>query len=629
MPQVAIRRRWRFFLVLITIAAVCVCVLFLAWSFMFPGLVKQGIAAYDRGDWNTAGSLAASRLQKVPDDKEALRLLARSSARQRHDELARAAYPRLGIAALKAEDFYLLGTVIDRLGDHEAAQECWEDGLRADPNHAEMLRDLAHRYLIIGRLSEATELTDRLATRPGWEAQSNLLFGEIKFENDDPAGAARCLTRALDLDPSAHGASIPPEQYSKLLAKSLLRTGKSTEAVRQLQKISTAGSDAEAFWLMSRSYLQEGAVSAASAALGQSGSYRKDNPLVPEPAIYVGSARCAQCHGSIYQSEQTSLHARTFLRGSELNNLALPNHPIPEPTQAGVTHTLDRSDGHVRFETNDRGKVYRAVVDYAFGSGDRGLTLVGRDQAGRARELRFSYYSDGSAWDVTPGHMLKTPTGEDLLGQLLTSDNFDACFFCHTTVARSAREQTGPESADRGIGCERCHGPGGNHLKAVALDFPDLAIANPSRGTGRQIIVLCGQCHSPLKREVSRSDPLAVRFPAQNLTWSRCYAESGGALDCVTCHDPHRDAEKTAAFYEARCLLCHSNSGAPPSHARNGVEIVRRTVCSVNPNGGCLPCHMPVVKTAIPHAAFTDHNIRVRSRTDVGVPSGTLTKPRA
>lgn len=261
-----------------------------------------------------------------------------------------------------------------------------------------------------------------------------------------------------------------------------------------------------------------------------------------------------------------------------------------------------------------------AVVNYAFGSGDRGVTLVGRDLAGRARELRFSYYSDGSAWDVTPGHKSKSPAGEDLLGQVLTNEDFEACFYCHTTVARSAREQTGPESVDRGIGCERCHGPGGNHLRSVTLRFPDLAIANPGHDTGQQVVILCGQCHSPLRKVVVRSDPLAVRFPATNLTWSRCYSESGGAFDCVTCHNPHKNAEKTAAFYEARCLSCHSNSAASPSHLRGGVDKAHQTVCSVSPSGGCLPCHMPTVKNAMPHSTFTDHNIRIHS--------GPPTKPR-
>jgi hypothetical protein len=53
---------------------------------------------------------------------------------------------------------------------------------------------------------------------------------------------------------------------------------------------------------------------------------------------------------------------------------------------------------------------------------------------------------------------------------------------------------------------------------------------------------------------VTRTDPLAVRFPGTTLTWSQCYSKSGGSLDCLTCHSPHRDAEKTPAFYDTRRL---------------------------------------------------------------------------
>ena len=111
--------------------------LFIARAQLTPGTLDRAVAAYDRGDWSTAEALADQWLKTMPDDHQALRLLARSSVRQGRDKRARTLYARIGgAAAMKAEDYYLFGTVIYRLGDRETARECWEQGLRIDPNHA-------------------------------------------------------------------------------------------------------------------------------------------------------------------------------------------------------------------------------------------------------------------------------------------------------------------------------------------------------------------------------------------------------------------------------------------------------------------------------------------------------------
>jgi tetratricopeptide (TPR) repeat protein len=613
-------RRRSIFLIVTTVVLGSGVALFLARARFFPGSLERGLAAYDRAEWSRAAALATDRLKAVPDDQQAVRLLARTSVRLGHDQLARTLYSRLGgAAAMEAEDYYLFGAVINRLGDRETARECWEQGLRGAPNHPGILFELACVFLKMSRFSSATKLASHLATQVGWEARGNLLLGEIKYKEEDHEGAVVLLRRGLDLDPDTHGALEPADYYRKFLAQALLRAGKPTKAISYLERVLAAGPDAEASWLLSRSYLRTQSVGKALTALELGKTYREKHPMSPEPAPYVGSARCAICHSSIYRSEQASLHALTFQRGTELKNLVVPERPVHDPVQPGVSHTIKRAAGLVELETRDHDKTYRAVADYAFGSGDRGLTLVGHDNSGRTRELRLSYYADGSAWDITSGHLSGRPTGEDLLGRPLSVDDVQSCLFCHTTVARSARDQTGPEASDRGIGCERCHGPGGNHLLAVTLKFPDLAIARPSPGSGSQVVAMCAQCHSPLVSEVSRSDPVAVRFPGTTLTWSKCYTQSEGSFDCLTCHDPHRNAETTATFYEAKCLSCHSNPAdvsSPPTHRSDGPD---RAVCSVSPKRGCLQCHMPVVKTAIPHSTFTDHYIRVHPRSDPAV----------
>src|SRR5262249_30212722 len=133
----------------------------------------------------------------------------------------------------------------------------------------------------------------------------------------------------------------------------------------------------------------------------------------------------------------------------------------------------------------------------------------------------------------------------------------------------------------------------------------------PRLAGAEQVTGLCAGCHSPPGQSVAPTDPGAVRFQGTTLTWSRCYQESRGGLSCVTCHDPHHDADRSAARYEAKCLACHA---ATPATA----EGVRRVACPVNPSRDCLTCHMPATTTTIPHTTFTDHHIRVHRPAGAG-----------
>jgi predicted CXXCH cytochrome family protein len=125
-------------------------------------------------------------------------------------------------------------------------------------------------------------------------------------------------------------------------------------------------------------------------------------------------------------------------------------------------------------------------------------------------------------------------------------------------------------------------------------------------------VALCGECHQSVAATGSNPKPSAIRFQAPSFVKSRCYAESG-TFSCVTCHNPHRNAGRNAAEYEAICLRCH-----PPANARLSHEepepVVPRTwaPCPTRAESDCLRCHMPKDADAVPRAIFTDHFIRVR-----------------
>jgi hypothetical protein len=262
-------------------------------------------------------------------------------------------------------------------------------------------------------------------------------------------------------------------------------------------------------------------------------------------------------------------------------------------------------------------RIVRTVIDYAFGSGDRGLTLVGHNDKNHFFESRLSYYTSLGGWDVTSGQSVRPDQPVSYQGSLLNLDVVRRCILCHQTNPMAILTATGPDPA---IGCERCHGPGGHRLLAVAgSPAPgDLAIARPSAARGEPMVQLCGQCHDPRRvgAEPSPMQETAIRFQASSLAWSRCYIESGKKLDCVACHNPHRDAETNPDHYNARCFECHENSALGPGPASGDDlagrhALAGRTACPVQPVSGCVSCHMPEGETPIPLSRFTDHYIRV------------------
>ncbi len=608
------------------------------WRFLLSGLshhpdaLAAGREAYQKGDYPKAADFARARLTLQPKDIEAVRLLARSSARLGLDSTATSLFFRIGGSSetydYKPEDYYLIGSLVTQSGESTMAEDSWRLALKGNPNHAEALAALVGVQLKNDKLNDAATLAVRLAAQEGWKSRGDIALAEVQSLLGDHEASVDALKKALgdpERKPSLidrERASVKPREppilpsdleLTKRLARGFLRLGKAIEAHALLthSKIKSAG-DNEFSWLLSRASLQLGNLADASEALDNSKTYRDDHPLEPEPAVFVGEARCAECHQAIAKQASAAKHARTFAKPAELKDLPLPPPNMIDPHDPRTQHSLSREGDTIRMETRVDGQTFKAVVAYAIGSGDRGMTLLGRDDTNTLRELRLSRYGNiqpSGGWDVTTGHRPKPETKEECLGRALAPDQARGCLLCHTTDTHSKEIGKGPASADQAIGCERCHGPGGNHVVAVAAGFADLAIAaEPARASASEVIGLCAQCHSPRgNMTISPDDPFSVRFQATTLTWSRCYSRSGEELGCLTCHDPHRDARPDPTHYERKCLTCHESTTKSAS-----ITAPSAGVCSVNPTRGCITCHMPVVtSTRIPHTPFTDHNIRV------------------
>ncbi len=276
-----------------------------------------------------------------------------------------------------------------------------------------------------------------------------------------------------------------------LEVRSWLESGQPAAARRVLERMPASESDAESRWLLSRCFVQEKAWPRAAEARRSAGPYRRDHPLEPEPAPYVGAARCAECHPAESQAALTGRHSTTFARARDPRSFPVPDRPIPDPGDPTVRHRYERRDDGIHVETTVADQVFRAVARYAFGSPDHFVTLTGPDDRGRPHMLRISSYDSprGAGWDLTTGLAPHPERPEQFLGELMDSgDEERRCLECHTTNFRAIEDQVGPESADRAIGCERCHGPGGNHILAAESELSDRAIVNPGARRRRRSI---------------------------------------------------------------------------------------------------------------------------------------------
>ena len=576
-----------------------------------PDPLRQGELAYRRGEWRGAEEAARAALKGKAGEPAALRLLARSVARRGRDESAEAIYRRLGTGPMEAEDYFLLGSGLLRRGQIGPALASLGAARDVRPDHAETLDTLSRYWAETGAMSEAVEAAERLISQPGWEVRAGVRLGRLRSDLLDPAGAAAALAAALDRDPKLEGADLDPTSTRKLLARCELRAGRPAQARRWIADPAGRGHDPESSWLLARAWLQEGKAEEADSALRDAGGFGASDPMIREPAPYVGAASCASCHPAEYRSQQNSRHSRTLMRASDLRSLPWPDREIPDAHDPRVSHRFVREGGRVEAVTTVAGEAFRAVVEYALGANHQGRSFLGREGGGQVRELRISQYPGGSEWGRTMEHPAIPPDDPGFLGRPITDEAARKCLNCHATDFRAAREPDGrPEGRDRGIGCERCHGPGGHHRRAVEAHFPEPAIARPKRASAAQVVALCGDCHrAPAK--TTPADAGFVRYQASSLVLSRCYTESGGALSCVSCHNPHKDAESSPASYVARCLECHAAPGpATPSLPTTSGRT--RPSCPVDPRGDCLSCHMPRIRDAVPRTVFTDHWIRAR-----------------
>lgn len=236
---------------------------------------------------------------------------------------------------------------------------------------------------------------------------------------------------------------------------------------------------------------------------------------------------------------------------------------------------------------------------YAFGSGRIGITFLAKRE-NQFLESRTSYYPD-HRWHWTPGQQEPDPH-RDPAGRRLDFNTAAACFLCHSTAVVHDGERLRPEDSILNVGCERCHGPGAEHIEAVKSGKAPGPIYSLRGLSAAQVQKLCAGCHAAPEQLPDAQMPLRPnlpRFAGATLALSRCYREGKGGLSCLSCHNPHERPSSNLASYDPVCLRCHT-SGKPG-----------QKTCPVNATRGCVGRHMPKRPVTFPvPTAFRTHWIK-------------------
>ena len=370
-----------------------------------------------------------------------------------------------------------------------------------------------------------------------------------------------------------------------------------------------------------------------------------NNTPVTHTDQFVGSSSCAECHADIYKSYQhhpmgNSLSLPTdttviedyqqhtsFMSGGRRYRVTLPKNPAAADKKKPVPRH------HEKMIDADNHDIYDQSFPIAFvvGSGSRGRSyVIQHDQL--LFQSPITWYVKDQTWDLSPGY---DPTGHQRFERRLT----ESCLSCHagrTNFLGNHTDRFDPVTPfhELTIGCERCHGPGGQHAQAhrQGLVSDDQYIVNPEKLAPRERNSVCYQCHLSGKHRVLRYGKRPRDFrPGQPLRdiWtvfisgtginkgqqarltsnveqmhsSRCFQQSDGKMGCISCHDAHyhpKPVERTA-YYRARCLSCHQQDGCSLPKAEQSAPPALNS---------CTHCHMPKLITSdIAHSSQADHRI--------------------
>ena len=343
-------------------------------------------------------------------------------------------------------------------------------------------------------------------------------------------------------------------------------------------------------------------------------SRNPSNPTMNHGALapYVGSAACATCHQEVYDRWKTTLMANVVRDPREHPDAILPD--------------LSKHDPLVTF----------SLADIAFVYGSKWKQRY-------FKKMGSDYFPLPAQWDVThqkwrpyfvkddwwvahyPPDNLKRPTGT-------------TCDGCHSVNYDTSTKLV----TEWNVGCEKCHGPGGEHVKNPVSS----TIINPARLDYVQANDACIQCHSqgrPIANPIEGkyydwpvgfhmglklsdfwklenhkpgetsfthfADGTAHknRMQGNDFVTSLMYTHG---VSCFTCHDSHGSGN-AALLRKPASLICLDCHGPKSPNGPRAPTIEQHTHHKPGSAGGeCVACHMPKIAQTLGDVNVRSHTFR-------------------
>ena len=323
---------------------------------------------------------------------------------------------------------------------------------------------------------------------------------------------------------------------------------------------------------------------------------------------FAGSATCAGCHKDIYTKHLNTAHFLTSRIATEQSILGSfePGQNLHAFSSNVAVIMEKRDSGFFQVEYVNGVQKRIARFDVTIGSGTMGQSFL-RWHDNQLFQLPITFFSAARQWSNSPGFANRPTFNRDITSR---------CLECHATFAQvisppaKEPEQFNPDKMIYGVDCEKCHGPGAQHVSFQTNNPSDSIgrhIVNPSKLSRQQNLDLCALCHGGrlqkttpsfeftpgqqlsdyFKIDTATPDPQKIDVHGNQyglLRNSKCFRMSN-ELTCNTCHNTHENEKTKTVLFSQRCMSCHDVKG------NNFCTLKQLPVSTLIKN--CIDCHMP------------------------------------